>query len=206
MKQSVVALFVFVSWFSSIAAHAGIISFTDRSLFESYINDFVVDEFNDINLGPAFGRSRAGYSWTMNDYGCVNSLGCTSPNSVNPFVGNNNNWIWTYGSGSFNFNFGITAFGFDYVNPYNSNTAQLGLNTMLSGVQSNGAFFGIASTDGSYLPAIAYLQSQSFMGFDNLTYSITANGSSTPIPEPWPLAVFALALVMFTLQARKKRS
>ena len=51
MKQSVVFLFVIGVLCSSVVARAGIITFTDRNLFEMYINDYKVDYFTDIGLG-----------------------------------------------------------------------------------------------------------------------------------------------------------
>lgn len=204
MKQSVVALFVVLSWFSSFATHAGIITFTDRALFQSYINDFVLDEFNEITLATSYDISRTGYNWTMPGYGCVNSFGCNYYGSANPFLSPGNSWIWTQGSGQFNFDFAITAFGFDYVNPFYASNAQLGLNGLLSGMQPNGSFFGIATTDGSYLPGVIYQQKSPYMGFDNLTYSTTANGESTQIPEPWPLALLAVGLLLLARHSRRK--
>ena len=207
MKQFVVALCVVPMLCSSFLTSAGIITFTDRSLFESYINDFVVDELNGISIGigSTLGRSRTGYSWTMNDYGCVNSSGCNIYGNTNPLTTPGNNWIWTYQSGSFDFDFGITAFGLNYANPFYENSAQLGLNNLLSGMQPNGSFFGIATTDGSTLSSISYQQYSSFLGIDNITYSTTANGiRPQQIPAPWPLAVFATGLVLLRLRRSKK--
>ena len=205
MKQFVVALCALPMLCSSFFTSAGIITFTDRSLFESYINDFVVDELNGISIGSTLGRSRNGYSWTMNDFGCVNSSGCNFYGNTNPLTTPGNNWIWTYHSGNFNFDFGITAFGLNYANPYYENSARLGLHGLVSGMQPNGSFFGIATTDGSMLSSISYQQYSSYLGIDNITYSTTANGvRPQQIPAPWSLAVFAAGLLLLQLRRSKK--
>ena len=205
MKQFVVALCVLPILCSSFFTSAGIITFTDRSLFESYINDFVVDELDGISLGHTSGHSRNGYSWTMDDFGCVNNTGCNYYGNANPLIAPGNNWIWTYHSGSFNFDFAITAFGLNFANPYYDNNAQLGLNSLLSGMQRNGSFFGIATTDGSALSSISYQQYSSYLGIDNITYSTTPNGiRPQQIPAPLSLAVLAAGLVLLRLCRAKK--
>ena len=205
MKQFVVALCALPMLCSSFFTSAGIITFTDRSLFESYINDFVVDELNGISLGRTSGQSRNGYSWTMDDFGCVNNTGCSYYGHTNPLVTPGNNWIWTYQSGSFNFDFSITAFGLNYANPYYENSARLGLHGLVSGMQPNGSFFGIATTDGSMLSSISYQQYSTYLGIDNITYSTTANGAQPQqIPAPWSLAVFAAGLLLLRLRSSKK--
>jgi len=183
------------------SASAGIVTFNDRGLFESYIGTFVVDNLDTASGSSSSDLSNDDYSWTMSDYACVNSSGC-SYSGTNPFDEGSNDWVWTYGSGSFEMNFEITAFGLDFANPHNADTGEVGLEGFNSGIKANGSFFGVATDDGSTLNSIAYLQNTSYLGFDNVTYSTTVNGVG--VSEPHTLAIFSLLLMGISLRRRKK--
>lgn len=185
----------------TLSASAGVITFNDRDLFESYVGTSVVDDLETDPGSSVSDLSNDDYSWTMSDYACVNSSGC-SYSGFNPFDDGSNDWVWTYGSGTFNMNFEVTAFGLDYANPYNSDSGAVGLEGFESGSNINGSFFGIATDDGSTLTSIAYLQYGAYQAFDNVTYSITENGVG--VPEPHTLAIFSLLLMGANLRRKKK--
>ena len=190
----------------SLNASASIITFNDRTAFENYVGSYTLDDLNtDAALDPGADLSNSDYSWSMSDYACVDSSGCDLYTSINPFVNGSNDWVWTYGSGNFEMSFGVTAFGLDYADPYDSNTAQIGLHGFNSGINSNGSFFGIATDDGSKLTSISYQQYSAYQSFDNVIYSSrpSENNNLTTVPEPATLALFGLGLAAFGIAKRK---
>jgi len=187
----------------SSVSSAAIITFDDRAAFESYIGAFTVDNLDGITQGASNSGVRDDYRWSMTDYGCVDSIGCTY-GSDNPFTSPGNDWVWTYGSGTFIMDIGVSAFGLDYVDPYFTTSAQVGLAGFNSGINPNGSFFGIATTDGSLLYNINYTQFSTYQGFDNVTYSTTPNGMK--VPEPSTLALFSLALMGLGFSARRRKA
>lgn len=186
--------------FISFSASAGIITFNDRAAFENYVGSVTVDSLDTTNHYSSSGDlSNDDYSWTMSDYACINSSGCNSYGSGNPFVNGTNDWVWTYGSGQFLMNFGVRAFGLNYANPYNATQAQVGLNGYNSGLNANGSFFGIATDDGSLLTSISYSQFSSYQAFDNVSYAKTIRS----VPESSALILFMLGLAGISLIRRK---
>ena len=204
MKQLAVKFLVVTSLlFVSTNLWASIITFNDRVLFEQFVAEFVIDDLEGLSQGTT-GRVRPDFSWTMSDYGCPNSSGCNGYGAGNPFVSGGNDWVWLYNSGNFNFNFGISAFGFDYADPYFASASNVGLQGFESGLNANGSFFGIATTDGSLLTTISYQQFSIFQGIDNVTFSTTAN-NALQVSAPATFSLFMLALAGIAFSSRKRQ-
>ncbi|MEQ3657739.1 MAG: hypothetical protein ABNH21_02155 [Glaciecola sp.] len=176
-------------------SQAAIITFNDRAAFETYVGASTTDDLNTNLSGSGLDLSNADYSWTMSDYACADSAGCSS--SGNPFINGNNDWVWTYSSGVFNFNFNITAFGLDYGHPNGATQGNVGLFGFDSGTNANGSFFGVATDDGTFLgSSISYAQNTSFQAFDNVIYSSNPNGQFEVASAPGVLGLFGISLLV----------
>jgi len=188
LKAAVAGLVLSVS----SLANAGIITFTDRAIYEAYISGSVLDDMLDVSQSFNTGGIRSGYNWNMNDYGCVTS-GCGDMSSQG--MSYDDNYIWTYNNGAFTFDENIFAFVFDF-GSYNSATSGLQTQVTLNGYVSQqtltGGFFGIASTDSQGFNVVNYTKSTQYGLFDKVTY---ATQSVNAVPEPSTLAIFALGIM-----------
>ena len=81
LKAALAGLVLSVSGF----ANAGLITFTDRALYEAYINGAVMDDFLDVTDGSGSTGIRSGYSWNMSDFGCASGTGQCGDNSAQNF-------------------------------------------------------------------------------------------------------------------------
>lgn len=176
------------------AAQAGIVSFTDRGAFESYIGAFTVDNFSDIPDGfNDVGFTRPDFSYDGSHFGCELGVSQCGDNSSSGF--DYPGYLWVYETGTFSFGSGIAAFGLD-LGTRNSSSKTLALNgvdtTVTSGTPN---FFGIASDDGSTFSNVILSGVSSGDLFDNVTYSSTPNDVGNPVPAPAPIALLALGLL-----------
>ncbi len=198
MKNLVVRSFVLmVALYFSPLTTAGVITFDNRAEFEAYVNEYFVDDLEGIREGDVGPVGRPGfdlaYSWDFDYWGCADNFFCGS-NPANPFtLDQTNDWIWAYYGGMFTFEQGITAFGFDFVNPESDSTnGPVVLNSLSSSLTANGSFFGIASATGDFLDTVQLDFPEGYLGLDNITMSTTSNGIQ--VSEPPAVVLFVLAV------------
>ena len=182
---------------SPMAANADIITFDDRTAFESFVGSFTVDTLEDIVQGSSLlNNDRPDYDFTMSQYGCYTVSDC-SDNSAD---GMDFRYIWTYETGNFIFDNAINAFGLDF-GQYANDQAQVILGGNASSVVTGGGFFGFVDTDSSFT-SVSYdtLTGGNYSLFDNVTY-----GTATSVPEPGTLALFGIGLAGMGFMRRRKK-
>jgi len=195
----------------STSVNAGILTFDDRAVFETFVNNYTVDGLDDIASSYySSGIDRGDYAFTTPVYGCSNSLSCGD----NSNQGFSYRYMSTYGDGSFVFDTSINAFGMDFGiydgSNYGSNletTIYLnGYSRTVSAIDKD-SFFGIVDTVNSF-DTISYSRDQIIYDtvysnsggiVDNITYGVVS-----AVPVPTAVWLFGSGLIGLARFARKK--
>ena len=191
--------FFLVTLFLSTNLNAALLTFTDRSTFESFLSNEIIDDLSGIPQGgPSSPTIRDDYSVAGNHYNC-STVGCADLTSAGT------NWPYIYARGPLTFDFesDISAFGFDYVNTqYGSGTD--GLTISLNGEATTItdlntlSFFGIISTDSLF--SSVDLGGEAYFYFDNVTYAPAV------VPVPAAVWLFGSGLIGLIGIARRKKA
>ncbi len=189
-------IFAATTIFSGLAS-ATIVTYTDRTAFETALASFTVDSLNGIPQYFHSGEtSRPGYTIsTPQMYGCVDHGGCGDNSSI----GFDSSYLWNYvGQDTFTFSLAVNGFGFDYANPTCCN---YGTQPILNGftAPTSSGFFGVISSVA--LTSFTLDQTNAFMLLDNLTYG---SGTSSSVPEPSTFILLGLGLLGLGISRKRK--
>ncbi|MEW4487213.1 hypothetical protein AB1L42_03980 [Thalassoglobus sp. JC818] len=194
---------------TSETAHAGFVTFTDRTAWQNAVTTFSVVDFNnftsDHNLGTS-GSFDAG-PFTLSAVGpwaSDNGIEAYDPSPTNiQSVGQDRNIDGTtYFSGdtddgtviTIDFDGSITAFGFDYTSmnggiPFES----FKVGAFEFSFPSSSGFFGIVETSLNSFNQITIQGDDGAWGADNFSYSAAPNLTAA-VPEPASIAIWGIAL------------
>jgi len=169
---------------SSFSASAAVVTYTDRTAFESALTSFSVDDFSGIQPGTHYFADRGDYTITSPKmFGCVNVPASCGPA---PAGGDGVSLFHYQGLDTFEFTSATNGFGFDYIQTQGGDYTL----PIINGIQATAyaGFFGVISDVAQ--TTFTLNQTSAFLNTDNVTYGTI---SAVPLPAGGLLLISAFA-------------